>query len=213
MPTCYQTTAAMMKTEMLLGYCTIMMSPNLTLVSRIPPGQEGFNNSPRCQRAPLCRPTYGPWWWHVVQGAWQGVCARGPTYWCQGSPGLQDAALLQGPLALGLALPWCTAMLTAQPAQKPREESQGDKHMQSFTCTCIHAVWTQNNAFEKHLSVMNHPLIKLQLCSRWNVMNASGPRGIGCTTFCVTLTEHLQMQYLHSLLMADNCCLWENQLQ
>lgn len=130
--------------EKLLGYCAIMMSPNPTLVfpSRNVPGQEGFNNSPRCQRAPLCRPTYGPWWWHVVQGAWPGVCARGPAYWCQESPGLQDAALLQGPLALGLAPPWCTAMLTARPAREPREESQRD------TPTCSHSLAPANIRYE-----------------------------------------------------------------
>lgn len=121
---------------MLLGYCAIMKSPTLTLVfpSRRAPGWAGFKNSPRCQRAPLCRPTYGPWWWHVVRGAWLVVCAQGPTYWCQESLGLQDVALLQRQLALGLALPWCTVMLTAPPAKKPREESQWDKgiYMQSF---------------------------------------------------------------------------------
>lgn len=141
------------KWEMLLGYCAMMKSANPALVfswSNMP-GQDSVNNSPRSQRAPLCRPTYGPWWWLVVQGAWPGVCARGPTYWCQESPGLQDAALLQRLLALAPALPWCTAMLTARSVQKPGEESQGDKHvhMQSLTCTYIRAVWTQNNTIEK----------------------------------------------------------------
>lgn len=87
----------------------------------------GFNNSPRCQRAPLCHPAYGPLWWHDVRGAWPGVCVQGPVYWCQDSLGHQDAALLLGPLARGLALPLCAAMLTVQPAWTQMGESQGDK--------------------------------------------------------------------------------------
>lgn len=137
------------KWEMLLGYCAIMENHILALVfqPRNKPGQDENNNSPRCQRAPLCRPTYGPWWWPVAQGAWPEVCARGPVYWCQESPGLRDAALLRRPLVLGLALPWCTALLTAQPAEKT-EKSETQK---SFVFVYIHHLHTNTKKFSWRL--------------------------------------------------------------
>lgn len=136
MPTCYQAATA--------AAASIVKTGNVSWLLRVKisqknvPVQERINSSPRYQRAPLCHPAYGPWWWHVVRGAWVAVCARGPTYWCQESLGLQDVSLLQRPLPLALALPWCTALLTAHPAQRQRQKSQENEYMQSFICTCIH---------------------------------------------------------------------------
>lgn len=133
MPTCYQAAAD----------ASIVKTGNVPWLQRVKisqknvPVQEGINNSPRYQRAPLCHPAYGPWLWHVVRGAWPAVCARGPTYWCQESLGLQDVGLLQRPLALALAPPWCTALVTAQPAQRPRQKSEENMYMQSSIFICI----------------------------------------------------------------------------
>lgn len=138
MPTCYQTAAATAMIKMgnapQLLCSNIESHSDISIPSRRAPLRASLNNSPRCQRAPRCRPTYGPWWWHVVRGAWPVVCAPGPTCWCQESLGLQDAARLQRQLALGLALPWCTVTLTALPAKQPREQSQGDK------CICVWSI-------------------------------------------------------------------------
>lgn len=145
MPTCYQTAAAAAAAMMKMGNAPQLLCNNteshsdINIPSRNAPVWASLNNSPRCQRAPPCRPTYGPWWWHVVRGAWPVVCAPGPTCWCQESLGLQDAARLQKQLALGLALPWCTVMLTALPAKQPTEQSQGDKciYVRSVTAVSV----------------------------------------------------------------------------
>lgn len=85
---------------------------SLIPVIALPLGRRKKSNSPRRRKALLCHPTYGPWQWHVFQGASPGACGRGPKCWCQESRGLQDADLLQRRWSLDLALPWRSRIFT-----------------------------------------------------------------------------------------------------
>lgn len=152
MPTCYQTTAtaaaaAMMKKwQMLLGYCVENRRRRKKRHSAINIGEKKRHpgDSPRRQRAPLCRPACGPWWWRGVRGAWRVVYGPDPAYWCQESPGLRDAALPRRERARGLALPWCFRWSPAADKRKKQDTIMSgnviwSEDWQSKTATTIGA--------------------------------------------------------------------------
>lgn len=143
MPTCYQTTAttaaaaaAMMKkianaSWLLCGKKKEKCHSAINIVEK----KRRPGDSPRRQRAPLCRPACGPWWWRGVRGAWRAVCGPDPAYWCQESPGLRDAALPRREWVQGLTLPWC---LRWRPAAD-KHKTQNTKHAHVWECGLIRA--------------------------------------------------------------------------
>lgn len=133
MPTCYQTTAtvaaAMMKKNGIFFLACVRKKQKNKINKWQRKGHPG--DSPRRQRAPLCRPACGPWWWRGVRGAWRAVCGPDPACWCQESLGLRDAALPRRGWVQGLALPWCSRW---RPSADKRKDT---RHVHVWECSLI----------------------------------------------------------------------------